>query len=332
MCKIIFFPCNVKSCTSLLYIYINIMYFKWYAHKNGVSRFPELLLLSLSVSFLMTLFQTPAQSGETPAAPESSDARRTGDLLLCDGPVKPPVNKGSKNPRLGPIHLCDRWWWGECCCCEDVPLKTCCKSLSCLNLNLQNNHEQPAEPFSSPMVQSAAQVNNRLNWEWNEQSHGMCTDFHLYVCLLKLLVYGLVQIFHSTCCQRVFIGPPAHYLRLERSAVQKNALVTGMTRWHAEGIVMMPLIEVVLTFFVVLNLLICFRTRLKTYPLECGDLLRRARVAFQAGRTLKESFRLTQLEAVVRMLEEHEGDFVDALGRDLHKVTLRQFSSIYLYI
>ncbi|XP_026199058.1 aldehyde dehydrogenase family 3 member B1 isoform X1 [Anabas testudineus] len=61
------------------------------------------------------------------------------------------------------------------------------------------------------------------------------------------------------------------------------------------------------------------RTRLKTYPLECGDLLRRARVAFQAGRTLKESFRLTQLEAVVRMLEEHEGDFVDALGRDLHK-------------
>lgn len=68
-----------------------------------------------------------------------------------------------------------------------------------------------------------------------------------------------------------------------------------------------------------------FRTRLgepclKTYPLECVDLLRRARVAFQAGRTLKEGFRLAQLEAVVRMLEEHECDFVDALGRDLHKV------------
>uniref|UniRef100_A0A3Q3SE70 Aldehyde dehydrogenase n=1 Tax=Mastacembelus armatus TaxID=205130 RepID=A0A3Q3SE70_9TELE len=61
------------------------------------------------------------------------------------------------------------------------------------------------------------------------------------------------------------------------------------------------------------------RTRLKTYPLECVDLLRRARVAFQSGRTLKESFRLTQLEAVVRMLEEHESDFVDALGRDIHK-------------
>uniref|UniRef100_A0A665TV65 Aldehyde dehydrogenase family 3 member B1-like n=1 Tax=Echeneis naucrates TaxID=173247 RepID=A0A665TV65_ECHNA len=50
------------------------------------------------------------------------------------------------------------------------------------------------------------------------------------------------------------------------------------------------------------------------------DLLRRARVAFQAGRTLKESFRLSQLEAVVRMVEEHECDFVDALRKDLHKV------------
>ncbi|XP_037635052.1 aldehyde dehydrogenase family 3 member B1 [Sebastes umbrosus] len=58
---------------------------------------------------------------------------------------------------------------------------------------------------------------------------------------------------------------------------------------------------------------------LKTYPLECVDLLKRARVAFQAGRTLKEGFRLSQLEALVRMLEEHECDFVDALGRDLHK-------------
>uniref|UniRef100_A0A3B5B739 Aldehyde dehydrogenase n=1 Tax=Stegastes partitus TaxID=144197 RepID=A0A3B5B739_9TELE len=58
---------------------------------------------------------------------------------------------------------------------------------------------------------------------------------------------------------------------------------------------------------------------LKTYGLECVELLRRARVAFQAGRTLKENFRMTQLEAVLRMLEEHECDFVDALGRDLHK-------------
>lgn len=75
-----------------------------------------------------------------------------------------------------------------------------------------------------------------------------------------------------------------------------------------------------------LKLVNCSRTRLgepclKTYPLECEDLLRRSRVAFQAGRTLKENIRLAQLEAVVRMLEEHECDFVDALGRDLHKVT-----------
>uniref|UniRef100_A0A672JGV9 Aldehyde dehydrogenase n=1 Tax=Salarias fasciatus TaxID=181472 RepID=A0A672JGV9_SALFA len=54
-------------------------------------------------------------------------------------------------------------------------------------------------------------------------------------------------------------------------------------------------------------------------PPECLNLLRRARLAFRAGRTLKESFRQFQLDAVVRMLEEHECDFVDALGRDLHK-------------
>lgn len=59
---------------------------------------------------------------------------------------------------------------------------------------------------------------------------------------------------------------------------------------------------------------------MKTYPLECEDLLKRARIAFQTGCTLKESFRVCQLEAVVQMLEEHECDFVDALGRDLHKV------------
>lgn len=60
---------------------------------------------------------------------------------------------------------------------------------------------------------------------------------------------------------------------------------------------------------------------MKTHPLECVDLLKRSRVAFQAGRTLKESFRLAQLEALVRMLEDNECDFVDALARDLHKVT-----------
>ncbi|KAM4616356.1 aldehyde dehydrogenase family 3 member B1 [Polymixia lowei] len=58
---------------------------------------------------------------------------------------------------------------------------------------------------------------------------------------------------------------------------------------------------------------------LKTYHSECVGLLKRARAAFQAGRTAKENFRLAQLEAIVRMLVEHEGDFVDALGRDLHK-------------
>ncbi|KAG7274694.1 hypothetical protein CRUP_021135, partial [Coryphaenoides rupestris] len=59
---------------------------------------------------------------------------------------------------------------------------------------------------------------------------------------------------------------------------------------------------------------------LKTYPaLGCVEALKRARAAFRSGRTAQEGFRLTQLEALVRMLGEHEGDFVDALGRDLHK-------------
>lgn len=61
---------------------------------------------------------------------------------------------------------------------------------------------------------------------------------------------------------------------------------------------------------------------MKTYPVECKDLMKRARTAFQAGRTLAESFRLAQLEAVVQMLEEHQCDLVEALGRDLHKVRL----------
>ncbi|KAG9339564.1 hypothetical protein JZ751_023455, partial [Albula glossodonta] len=49
------------------------------------------------------------------------------------------------------------------------------------------------------------------------------------------------------------------------------------------------------------------------------EKLKRARAAFQAGRMVKESFRQSQLEALVRMLAEHECDFVDALCRDLHK-------------
>ncbi|XP_030646888.1 aldehyde dehydrogenase family 3 member B1 [Chanos chanos] len=53
--------------------------------------------------------------------------------------------------------------------------------------------------------------------------------------------------------------------------------------------------------------------------LKTVELLNRSRAAFQAGRTAQDSFRLGQLEALVRMLVEHECDFVDALGRDIHK-------------
>ncbi|KAJ8378255.1 hypothetical protein AAFF_G00244590 [Aldrovandia affinis] len=60
-------------------------------------------------------------------------------------------------------------------------------------------------------------------------------------------------------------------------------------------------------------------TFLKASPVVCTEQLKRARAAFQAGRMAMESFRLAQLEALVRMLAEHECDFVDALCRDLHK-------------
>ncbi|XP_036383695.1 aldehyde dehydrogenase family 3 member B1 [Megalops cyprinoides] len=65
------------------------------------------------------------------------------------------------------------------------------------------------------------------------------------------------------------------------------------------------------------------RTRLndsfKASPVIQAEQVNRARAAFQAGRTLKESFRQAQLEALLRMLVDHECDFVDALNRDLHK-------------
>ncbi|KAK7172775.1 hypothetical protein R3I93_002791 [Phoxinus phoxinus] len=58
---------------------------------------------------------------------------------------------------------------------------------------------------------------------------------------------------------------------------------------------------------------------LKSGAAACSEVLKRARAAFRAGRTAQDSFRLAQLEALVRMLMDHECDFVDALGRDVHK-------------
>uniref|UniRef100_A0A3B4CEH2 Aldehyde dehydrogenase n=1 Tax=Pygocentrus nattereri TaxID=42514 RepID=A0A3B4CEH2_PYGNA len=70
--------------------------------------------------------------------------------------------------------------------------------------------------------------------------------------------------------------------------------------------------------------LTCRRTRTgepcqKSGSSACLDVLKRARAAFRAGRMAPESFRLAQLEALERMLMEHESDFVDALDRDLRK-------------
>ncbi|MGH0159936.1 UNVERIFIED_CONTAM: hypothetical protein FKN15_072659 [Acipenser sinensis] len=51
----------------------------------------------------------------------------------------------------------------------------------------------------------------------------------------------------------------------------------------------------------------------------CTELLRKSREALASGRTLREEFRLSQLEALVRMLVENEDEFVDVLHKDLHK-------------
>uniref|UniRef100_A0AAY4BXZ3 Aldehyde dehydrogenase domain-containing protein n=1 Tax=Denticeps clupeoides TaxID=299321 RepID=A0AAY4BXZ3_9TELE len=59
-----------------------------------------------------------------------------------------------------------------------------------------------------------------------------------------------------------------------------------------------------------------------------AEVLRRARDAFKAGRTAEHGFRLAQLDALVRLVVEHECDFVDALGRDLHKVILFHLSLV----
>ena len=61
---------------------------------------------------------------------------------------------------------------------------------------------------------------------------------------------------------------------------------------------------------------------MKSQPSECLEMLRSARAAFRSGCTAQDGFRLAQLQALVALLEEHECDFVDALGKDLHKVTL----------
>ncbi|XP_067264303.1 LOW QUALITY PROTEIN: aldehyde dehydrogenase family 3 member B1 [Chanodichthys erythropterus] len=58
---------------------------------------------------------------------------------------------------------------------------------------------------------------------------------------------------------------------------------------------------------------------LKSGATACSEVLKRARAASRSRGTAQDSFRLAQLEAWVRMLMEHKCDFVDALGRDVHK-------------
>ncbi|XP_027629493.1 aldehyde dehydrogenase, dimeric NADP-preferring isoform X2 [Tupaia chinensis] len=52
---------------------------------------------------------------------------------------------------------------------------------------------------------------------------------------------------------------------------------------------------------------------------KISEVVKRARAAFKSGRTRPLQYRLPQLEALRRMIQEREADFVGALAADLHK-------------
>lgn len=51
-----------------------------------------------------------------------------------------------------------------------------------------------------------------------------------------------------------------------------------------------------------------------------SEVVQRARAAFNSGKTRPLQFRIQQLEALRRMIKDHEKDIVGALTADLHKV------------
>lgn len=53
---------------------------------------------------------------------------------------------------------------------------------------------------------------------------------------------------------------------------------------------------------------------------KISDVVKRARVAFNSGLTRPLQFRIQQLEALRRMIQERQPDIVEALAADLHKV------------
>lgn len=53
---------------------------------------------------------------------------------------------------------------------------------------------------------------------------------------------------------------------------------------------------------------------------KISEVVQRARAAFSSGKTRPLQFRIQQLEALRRMIKEHEKDIVGALTADLHKV------------
>lgn len=56
---------------------------------------------------------------------------------------------------------------------------------------------------------------------------------------------------------------------------------------------------------------------------KISDTVNRARDAFNSGKTRPLQFRIQQLEALRRMITEHQADIIAALAADLHKVQRR---------
>lgn len=59
-----------------------------------------------------------------------------------------------------------------------------------------------------------------------------------------------------------------------------------------------------------------------------SEVIARLRTAFRNGVTIPLQFRLTQLKALLALMEENEPQIVDALHKDLAKVCMRDYLGI----
>ncbi|XP_029783794.1 aldehyde dehydrogenase, dimeric NADP-preferring [Suricata suricatta] len=65
---------------------------------------------------------------------------------------------------------------------------------------------------------------------------------------------------------------------------------------------------------------------------KIGEVVQRARAAFNSGKTRPLQFRIQQLEALRRMIKEHEKDIAGALTADLHKNEWNAYYEEVVYV